>query len=521
MKAKTWKKWLGVTLVAMMVVLAGCQSIGGVNIVKVVENSLNVKSSESSQSLSVELIPRKDGAVAEEDQKIIDLVNGFKLDIDHAVAQDPSHMSLAGKITYGGKAVPFKLGMEDTNVTVWIEGIKKPVVVSLAGGELEGELVAEIEKSQDVFRGAVQKLGAYLVKQAPVPNTVSVSSVTYTVYGESLNLQKLHIEINGDEVIGLVKTLLTNMAKDDAGLREITGALYDAFYPIVESQLGMFPEDGEEGSFLSSIAKDKEVGSLVLYKFVKNGLDEILKDFDAQAEELMKQDEVKQVLSKESGLKLDLYVDSENQVRKQNLELTVALPDIEDIPVQKVIVRAAAESWNINKVVKLDAIDTTNGVEKVDGYGLSGKGFLANFDKNSTAFGILKNDLGLGDTDFSVFEEDSYGSDDYYPGWWTLDGVGMVPLSVIADGFEAEVKWDAATKQIVVYDALNDITVELKIGSTTAYVNGEAKTMAQPVLVDDYDAANVPLRFIVEALGGKLQWENEYEDYYYFYVTSK
>jgi len=42
--------------------------------------------------------------------------------------------------------------------------------------------------------------------------------------------------------------------------------------------------------------------------------------------------------------------------------------------------------------------------------------------------------------------------------------------------------------------------------------------MAQPVLVDDYDAANVPLRFIVEALGGKLHWEKEY---YYFYVTSK
>ncbi|WP_152395494.1 copper amine oxidase N-terminal domain-containing protein [Paenibacillus guangzhouensis] len=518
MRAKTWKKWLGVTLVAMMVVLAGCQSIGGVNIAKVVENSLNVKSSESSQSLSVELIPRKDGAISAEDKKIIDLVNGVKLDITRAATQDPTHMSIAGNITYSGKAVPFKLGMEDMNMTVWIDGMKKPAVVSLAGGELEGELVAEIEKSQDVVRGAVQKIGAYLVKQAPVPNVATVSSVTETVYGESLNLQKLHLEIKGDEIIGLVKTLLTNMVKDDAGLREITSALYDAFYPILESQMGIYSEEGDGADFFTSLAKDKEVGSLVLYKYVKNGLDEILKDFDAQAEALLKEADAKQVLSKETGLSLDLYIDGDNQVRKQNLELTVALPDVEDMPIQKIVVRAQAQTWNINKAVKLDTIDTSKGVEKFDSYALSGKGFLTNFDKNSTAFGILKNDLGLGKTDFTVFEEDSYGSDDYYPGWWSLDGVGMVPLSYIANGFEAEVKWDAATKQIVVYDALNDITVELKIGSTTAYVNGEAKTMKQPVLVDDYDAANLPLRFIVEALGGHLQWD---PDYYEFYVTSK
>ncbi|OPA76104.1 hypothetical protein BVG16_17965 [Paenibacillus selenitireducens] len=516
MKFIKGKQWLAITLVAMLLVLAGCQSIGGLNVAKVVENSLKVTSGESSQTLSVELVPSVNAGLTDEDKKMIKLINSLKLDIDHAVTQDLNHASVQGKITYSDKSIPFQLGMDNTNLSLWIEGIKKPIAISLEGEGLDSAVTAELQKSQDGMKAAIQKLGAYFVKQAPVPNTASVSSVTENVYGQSLNLQKLHLEIKGDEVVGLVKTLLTNISKDDEGLREIVKVLYEAFYPIVEQEMSALSEEGLEGDIFGSVAKDQEVGSLVMYKAIKQGLDEVLKQYDEQSAALLAEDEYKQIFSKDTSLSWDIFVDSDNQIRKQNLELGIALPKAADLPISKIIVRSSTQMWNINKPVKADVIDTAAGVDQVDMYGLSGKGFLSKFDKKSSAYSILRNDLGVGAINVTIYPEESYGYEDYLPGWWTLNGTGMVPINYVADQFEADVKWDPATKQITVYDELNDITVQLKIGSKTATVNGVAKTMAQPVIVDDYNTANVPLRFMIEALGAGMTWDPEYAE---FYVT--
>lgn len=516
MKFIKGKQWLAVTLVAMLLVLAGCQSVGGLDIAKVVDNSLKVTSGESSQTLSIELVPNAKAALTDEDQQMMKLINSLKLNIDHAVTQDLNHGSVKGSITYGDKAIPFQLGVDKTNLSLWIEGMKKPLAISLDSEEMDGAVTAELLNSQKGMMEAIQKLGAYFVKQAPVPNTISVSPVTENVYGQSLNLQKLHLEIKGDEVVGLMKTLLTNISKDEAGLKEIVNVLYQAYYPIMQQEMRAYAEEEGEGDFFSSVSNDPEVGSLVTYKAIKKGLDEILKQYDQQAAALLAEDEFKQVFSKETGLSWDIFVDSDNQIRKQNLELGIALPQLEDLPMSKVIVRSSTQTWNINKPVKVDAIDAAAGIDKVDMYEMSEKGFLSKFDKKSSVYSILRNDLGMGAINATLYPEEYYGDEDYLPGWWTQNGTGMIPLSYVADEFEVNVKWDPTTKQITVYDELNDISVQFTIGSKTATVNGVDKTMAQPVVVDDYNAANVPLRFFVEAFGATMTWEPEYEE---FYVT--
>jgi len=84
-----------------------------------------------------------------------------------------------------------------------------------------------------------------------------------------------------------------------------------------------------------------------------------------------------------------------------------------------------------------------------------------------------------------------------------LQGRTMVPLRFIAEAFGAKVDWVAATKEITLW--LDTIQLRLKIGQKTAYKNNETMTLdAPPVILQG--RTMVPLRFIAEAFGAKVDW---------------
>lgn len=514
MKVSGVKKLVAIALIGILVLLAGCQSIGGLDFQKVIENSLKVTSSESSQTLSLELVPS--AGATKEDAEIIRLINSFKLNIEHAKMQDRQHMSLQGKITYGEKAVPFRIVLDGMKYTVWIDGVKKPIVIDAlaSGGKLDAAFVKEAEKLQTNLDGVSTSLVSFLVKHAPVPQTIAVSSVTENVYGQSTNLTKLHVEIKGDEIIGFVKTLLTNIAQDDKGLRELTSALYEAFYPLIEQAMGTSLAGMNEDNFFASIFKDKEVGSLVAYKLIKKALDEAVANYDQQVEGMVKSlDGADQVLSKNTSLNLDFYIDSERQIRKQNMELTVALPKDSGAPIEKLILRASAETWNMNKPVKADTIDTSAGVFPLDFVDASGIKLLSNFDKNSVAYDILKNEWKVSSKNFPMYRASELNDWDDYS-YWIQHKTGMVSLSYIALELGADVEWGDETQEIKVYSPYNDTHIELKVGSKTATVNGTTVTLPEPVVADELGSAHVPLRFIVGALGAELKETPGSDDFY-------
>lgn len=81
---------------------------------------------------------------------------------------------------------------------------------------------------------------------------------------------------------------------------------------------------------------------------------------------------------------------------------------------------------------------------------------------------------------------------------YIVDGVTLVPLRVISEGLGAEVTWHEADGSIDVVRAGK--TLKLKIGDSTAYVDGAAQPLlAAPVL--DGDTTMVPVRFISENFG--------------------
>ena len=91
----------------------------------------------------------------------------------------------------------------------------------------------------------------------------------------------------------------------------------------------------------------------------------------------------------------------------------------------------------------------------------------------------------------------------FTPAPFIQSGTTLVPMRAFFEALGAEVGWDNATRTATA--KRGDITVALPIGSTTAYVNGEPKTLAVPAqLINGHTF--IPLRFVSESLGDKVEY---------------
>ncbi|QPQ32422.1 copper amine oxidase N-terminal domain-containing protein [Lysinibacillus sp. JNUCC 51] len=104
-----------------------------------------------------------------------------------------------------------------------------------------------------------------------------------------------------------------------------------------------------------------------------------------------------------------------------------------------------------------------------------------------------------------------------------INGRTLVPMRTIFEELESTVQWTAKTKTITANRGTKKIT--LVVGSKTATVNGQKITLDVPPQIIN-GRTLVPLRFISEALGAKVDWNNktktvsittfEVSDRYYF-----
>lgn len=80
----------------------------------------------------------------------------------------------------------------------------------------------------------------------------------------------------------------------------------------------------------------------------------------------------------------------------------------------------------------------------------------------------------------------------------------MVPVNAILEALDAEVTWDKTAKTVTA--VLNDQTLVLQIGSSTATVNGETLEIDAPAIIKN-SRTLVPVRFISEGLGLTVDWD--------------
>ncbi|MCR8660628.1 N-acetylmuramoyl-L-alanine amidase [Paenibacillus endoradicis] len=92
-----------------------------------------------------------------------------------------------------------------------------------------------------------------------------------------------------------------------------------------------------------------------------------------------------------------------------------------------------------------------------------------------------------------------------------IQGTTLVPLAVLSTGLGYGVKWDQALEQVTVTD--DDINIVLTIGQKIGLVNNESYELAlAPIVVKG--RTMVPLRFVTEILGFKLQWKQAEKEIY-------
>lgn len=90
------------------------------------------------------------------------------------------------------------------------------------------------------------------------------------------------------------------------------------------------------------------------------------------------------------------------------------------------------------------------------------------------------------------------------------DGRTLVPMRAIFEAVGATVGWDQDTRTVYAVREKNEDAslVTLQIDHDKAFVNSEEKTLDVTATIKN-DRTFVPLRFVVEALGEKVEWNQE------------
>ncbi|NOU73138.1 copper amine oxidase N-terminal domain-containing protein [Paenibacillus sp. LMG 31458] len=522
MQRKRFTWWISTALVIMLLALTGCQAVQGLDLGQAIQNSASIQSAESKGSLQMDIITGNTDGLSADEKRMIDVLHHVNLELKSVKMQDKQHISVDGALIYSKGSIPFQLNVNGTKLTIHIEGAKKPLFfdpmtaqAGLAGSSaaLSSNLQQQLLKKAEELWPALLK---FFLTNAPNPEHFAVSSVSEPVNSETLSMQKAHIEIKGNELVGLLKAFLTNILADEKGMKELIGQLYDALVPIIKEEMKASPSksglNSELPDLMMAYLDNKTLAVEFVYTTIQQFLRKALNEWDKNMQDTLSSvsdSQVKALLSDKTILKTDFFIDTDKQIRKVNAELTLPLTEV-SAGVSALKFTYTSEIWNINKPVTASVIDTSGGVLNLSEVSANNDSFLTYFNKDSKFYSFLREDLKIAKKDIHLLmsqDDDDYEFDSSHP-FINEDQVSMVPVRFISERLGAEVKWNAASNQITVKDQLNDKTIILTLNSKTASVNGSSVQLdSAPILKNG--STFVPLRFIAEQLGCKVGFDNK------------
>lgn len=504
-KKLTW--WISAAMVLMMFTLSGCQAVQGLDLAGAIQNDWAVKSSESKGTLQLEFVPSDTSKLFTEEQKALTALQNVKIELTNVKTQDAQHLSADGTITYSKGTIPFKLATEGTKFILSVEGAKKPIVFDVLGGSNLSFTKLLPAAVQEQFGNKIADIKSAIIglilANTPNPSNISVTPVTDKVNGESLSLQKAHIELSGTELASLLKKLLSNVLADEAGLKELISQLYDALSPIIEEQI-----KGGSTDFSLKILSNKQLAVGLVYPPIQD----FLKKTAASLDKMIAGDAlgepgilpIQDLFNSKSTLQADIYTDADKQVRKQSLALNVPITNTSS-GVAALKLSYVSETWNINKPVTANTIDISGGALNVGLEASSIYSLLNNLDKQSLIYKLLKEDLKVTKKEVNLSTTGS-ASDKLQP-FINSDGKTMVPVRFISEKLGAEVSWNGDLQQVTIKDLLTGATVILKLDSKIASVNGASVELESAATLH-HESTFVPIRFIAEQLGGKVSFND-------------
>lgn len=501
MKMKRGAGW-ALLLVLALGLLAGCQSVNGTDLNRIMLFKLNVQSLEGKETVSVHLSlkPGEDGNGADaEARQMFELFKDVSVDISDFKQESMDIASLKGNFVYSNGTIPFQLTVNKNQITVLAEGMKKPLVIRSDAGlsqERTGaspQLNALLKSMGSEQQELIRKLAAYLIGKLPNPPKISVLPVLETVHNEKLPLTKVEAEIKGSDVIPLIRQFAQNILQDEEGLKQ-----------LITDVISGLPLNGEESS---PLLENKQFAAEMATGVIRTMLQQV-----ASGKGNVPQTGL---LDDNSRLRMVIYADKDNMVRKSEMNFVLApQPDQNSKEgwqsgpkLQEIRIDASAETWNINRPVKADAIQNAEHSLQI---GPQTKTYevLQAIQPDSGLYSLLKNDLHISRKRILLHLDDSAAETPIDGQPYIKDGSLMVPVRFVAERLEAEVSWDGEKKQVTLFDPPSATTVVLTIGSSIASVNGrEASLQTEAQIIDN--TTYVPARFVAEMLGAQVGYEDE------------
>jgi hypothetical protein len=447
---RTYGKKLACGLIAAaMAVVAGCQSVGGVDLNQAVVNNFKVLSSEAAMNVAIELIPQ--ASASPEQKAVFDKFKRIAITFN-SKTEDAQHASYDGFLTTARGKISFNIYTNGEQTVIKIEGASKPIVLNIgktvlsspAKGSNTGDLTQSMldmisaplmQKSADLL----PLLAGYIATHVETnPKTIQVTPVIETVHGESLGLNKLHTEISGTEAGQILQKLLASIAADEKGMKELLGSLYDVLAPeILKNKESLNP-------LVAIVISNKETAVNFLYGMVH----EYAASFAEETTAMIKTSEM---YTDQMYVKSDLYLDSGLLARKLAIEALLPAQASNSQGLNAIKITASGERWNLNKPVKADVNAVTGDSLQIGG-SESGKllnpsKLLSLFGKQSIAYLTFREDLQLTRKRLSMKMGQDAGLDPGESGKpFIKNGSTLVPVRYVVEQLDSEVKWDSSKR---------------------------------------------------------------------------
>ncbi|URN92628.1 MAG: copper amine oxidase N-terminal domain-containing protein [Candidatus Pristimantibacillus lignocellulolyticus] len=541
-KIKSVKKLIAFILICSMIVLAGCQAIGGVDLNEALKRSLKVTSTEGKSSMEFKLHLNEKALLEDEyfasDEELVAmlrLLSNVKVSLTEMKMQDEQNMSFKGNLTLGDLSqINFDVKMSETLLIISLDGATRTFSFDLTGettdklfnefmydeygmtfeeDEFESEYVIDDEKMLATIQSATNLVNDFTIEKLPNIERVSATPVTEDINGQSTGLMKIHGELKGMELWNWGKKLTDALLEDRVGIENVLGEVMNLLLadPNVVEYLGIYdPEDYKDGIITEADKKaliDEVVESIITsLEDMKISMVEV---------ETKEKEMLEMVLNDSLEIKFDLYVDSKLDIRKQAFSINYKISkemkeELGTSVFDGFSLTSESESWNVNGKVT-PRVPVASGLEvKIESLEyLQGFEVLNYFDEESTIYDLLKNKLHITEQSYWNYIED--GS--YNTAFVNKDKFGMIPVRELIEEFGGTVKFDKATNQVVVFDKATNTTIKLQIGSDIAIINGETVKWPTPVITHK-GATFAPARALATALGAEIEWNSEYEEVY-------
>ncbi|WP_020616071.1 copper amine oxidase N-terminal domain-containing protein [Paenibacillus daejeonensis] len=509
------KAWTALMLSAVLVIVAGCQALGGLDLNGMLKQAMKVTSMEGKESFEVQLLFRDDLGVGlgAEDMAMLALLSNIKLELNDIRMKDAENMSLKGNLALGDKDMDFKVVAEEERVRIELEGAKRAFYLDLADlGLQEWEDAEAYELDEEAEASLIERgnelldyIGNYAIDNLPNPSKLSVAPAQTEVNGETLQTMRVQAEIGGDEVLPLVHAYLDALIADEEGLTELVTAVITLF----SEETDIWEAAGVPDPFESSLTEQSQE------EFIQEGVTEILGLLGelqtelrtAQAEEPESFDVL---LNENSYFKTEIYVDSKLDIRKKSSEIVFkpSFPEDDeywyDFPLEGFVIRTSGEQWNVNGEVTPERLVTARTDLSLDKlFEMESYELVRLFDEDT-----LMNDL-LRQMGFALQTVELYPEFDPNPPILTPDGITLIPLRDTTEALGAQLAYLADTNTYDVYDPATGTYLKFRKGSNRVTVNDVDTNWSYPATIIG-GTMYVPARNYIEALGGTLYWDTFY-----------